>query len=125
MEARDALIQFLGATLAEKRDRICGFASKPKTESKFFDLLYHSLGQYFAPSAVSKELPDVAWASPAFAFVAPDQFGVPLESLREAYDRFGKGEGALLISTDGRFGVWCDHTCVDERVLVAAKRAAV
>ena len=121
MEARETLIHFLEAALAEKRDRICGFASKPKTRPKFFDLLYHSLGQHFSPSTVVSELPEVAWSSPAVAFVAPNQFGVPSNSLREAYEQFGEGEGALLISADSRFGIWCDHTYVDERVFVAVK----
>jgi len=124
VEAREVLIQFLQAALSEKRDRICGFASKPKTQPKFFDLLYHSLGQYFAPATVVSELPDVAWSSTALAFVAPDQFGVPLSSLREAYDRFGEAEGALLISTDSRFGIWCDHTYVDDRIFVTVMSAA-
>jgi len=124
VDARAALIQFLRAALSEKRDRVCEFASKRKTEAKFFDLLYHSLGQYFAPSMVVAELPDVAWSSPALAFVAPDQFGLPVASLREAYDRFGEGEGALLITDDSRFGIWCDHTYVDERVFVTAQPAA-
>jgi hypothetical protein len=118
VEAREALIQFLESALAKKRDRICGFASKPKTQRKFFDLLYHSLGQHFSPSTVVSELPEVAWCSPALAFVAPDQFGVQVSSLREAYDQFGEGEGALLISADSRFGIWCDHTYVDDRVFV-------
>ena len=120
--AQDVLVRFLRKALAEKRERLCGFASKPKTRPKFFSTLYHSLGSFVSPSIVTPELPETAWSTPAYGFITPDRFGVPFDSLRVAYDELPTDEGALFVTTDCRFGVYCDHTYGDAHLLLAIKR---
>lgn len=120
MDAQETLLRFFRRSLtSRRRDRVCEFVSKPKTHGKFLDLLYHTLGSYFADRVRVAKLPDAAWASPAFAFVAPRTFGEPMASMEAAYDLYGADEGALLVTTDARFGVWCDHSYMDAAVFVA------
>jgi hypothetical protein len=81
-------------------------------------LLYHQLGGLFRKSGVVVQLPDGAWALPAFRFKPREGFGVPVANLRAAYDEGGQNE--LLITADGRYGYWRDETYVDSETLVVA-----
>ncbi len=121
MDAQLALTRFLREVLATKRDRLCGFASKAKTRRKFLYALYHDLGTYVTNSSIVSELPSRAWQTAAFAFTTPDQFGTMHDSLAAAYDAHEYGDGALLITADSRFGIYCDHTYVDAQLFLAAK----
>ena len=118
MNADQALLVFLRGTLGEKRARILDFASRPKAHAKFLDLLYHQLGGLFRESSVVAQLPDGAWALPAFRFKPRETFGVPVANLRAAYLEDGQNE--LVITTDGRYGYWRDETYVDLETLVVA-----
>ena len=113
-----ALLVFLRGSLGAKRDRILDFAGRPKAHSKFLELLYHQLGELFHTSSVVAQLPDDAWALPAFRFKPGEGFGVPVPSLRSAYDEGGQNE--LVITTDARYGYWRDETYVDSEALVVA-----
>jgi len=116
VDAGDALLVFLRGSLGPKRDRILDFAARPKAHAKFLDLLYHQLGELFRASCVVARLPDAAWNQSAFRFKPPDDFGVPVTSLRAAYGELGENE--LVITTDGRYGYWRDETYVDSETLV-------
>lgn len=116
MNANEALLVFLRGSLGAKRDRILDFAGRPKAHSKFLDLLYHQLGELFREASVATQLPDGAWALPAFRFKPQEGFGVPVANLRAAYDEGGMNE--LVITTDGRYGYWRDETYVDSETLV-------
>ena len=122
VDARETLVQFLHEALAMKRDRLCMFASKPKTQHKFLDELHHGFGSYIASSVVVSDLPPSAWSAPALAFDGSGQFSEPFKSIREAWDSLDLNQGVLVISTDGRFGLWCDHHKWDDRVCVALHR---
>ena len=122
MTAEDALLFFLRRALGEKRERLCGFASRPKARHKFFDTLYHGFYAYVSSSVVRERLPEVAWSSPSYGFVTPDRFGVPFESLRKAYEARPLNEGALYVTEDGEYGVWCDHTYGDVQAFYAVRR---
>ena len=122
MTAEDALESFLRSSLRTKHERLSAFARSPKNQSKFFNALYHDLGSEFASSVVVDSLPDAAWCSQAFAFVTPGTFGELYSSLRTACESVASGEGALFVTTDAAFGVYCDHhEQVASRVLVVAK----
>ena len=118
MNADEALLVFLRGSLGAKRDRILDFARRPKAHTKFLDLLYHQLGGLFRTSSVVAQLPDGAWALPAFRFKPREGFGVPVANLKAAYDEGGQNE--LLITTDGRYGYWRDETYLDSETLVIA-----
>jgi hypothetical protein len=118
VNADEALLVFLRGSLGAKRDRVLDFAGRPKAHTKFLDLLYHQLGGLFLKSNVLAQLPDAAWALPAFRFKPGEGFGVPVANLRTAYDEGGQNE--LVITTDGRYGYWRDETYVDSETLVVA-----
>jgi hypothetical protein len=118
VNADEALLVFLRGTLGAKRDRILDFAGRPKAHTKFLDLLYHQLGGLFHESSVVAQLPDGAWALPAFRFKPRETFGVPVANLRAAYLEHGQNE--LVITADGRYGYWRDETYVDLETLVVA-----
>jgi len=118
-DSRETLAQFLHGALATKRERLCGFATKAKTQDKFLAELFHGFGEYVAASVVVADLPERAWSSPALVFLGSGVFGESFASLREAWENVDRQQGALAISTDGRFGVWCDHYEFDERVCMA------
>ena len=119
LDARETLVWFLRRALAVKRERLCDFASKPKTQDKFLAELYHRFGSYVASSTTVPDLPASAWAMPALAFGGALEFGKAFDSLREAWETVDLHQGALVISADGRFGVWCDHHRFDDRVCIA------
>ena len=123
-DARKTLVRFLDSALAQKRERLCGFASAPRSQRKFLAELAHRFGSYVAPSAIIPELPPAAWSSPALAFVGPNTFGMSYGSLREAFESVDLHQGALLITADGRFGVWCDHHTWDDKVCVSVAHSA-
>ena len=116
--AEQALLVFLGGSLGAKRDRILEFAARPKTHTKFLDLLYHQLGGLFRESSVVTQLPDGAWVQPAFRFKPRDAFGLPVPNLRAAHLEGGQEE--LVITTDGRYGYWRDERYADSETLVIA-----
>jgi hypothetical protein len=118
VDADEALLVFLRGSLDAKRDRILDFVGHPKGHAKFLDLLYHQLGGLFRKSNVVPQLPDGAWALPAFRFKPQEGFGIPVANLRAAYDEDGQSE--LVITTDGRYGYWRDETYVDSETLVIA-----
>jgi hypothetical protein len=119
VEAREMLVQFLEKALAVKRERLCAFASKPKAQHKFLFELGHRFGGYVKASAVVSDLPAAAWSAPALAFGGIDEFGQPFSSMREAWATVDHFQGALVISANGRFGIWCDHHRFDDRVCIA------
>jgi len=118
VNADEALLAFLRGSLAANQDRILDFAGRPKARSKFLDLLYHQLGGLFRKSSIVSQLPDSAWALPAFRFKPREGFGVPVANLRVAYIEGGQNE--LVITTDARYGYWRDETYVDSETLVVA-----
>jgi hypothetical protein len=101
-----------------KRDRILDFAGRPESHTKFLNLLYHQLGEFFRKSNVVAQLPDGAWALSAFRFEPQEGFGIPVTNLRTAYDEDGQNE--LVITTDGRYGYWRDETYADSETQVIA-----
>lgn len=118
MNADEILLAFLRASLGDKRDRIVDFATRPKARSKFLDLLYHQLGGLFRRSCIVPQLPGVAWRQPAFRFRPRNDFGIPVSSLRAAYEEGGQNE--LVVTADARFGYWRDETHADSETLVIA-----
>ena len=121
VEAREILVGFLRKALAVKRERLCAFASKQKTQGRFLDELCHRFGSYVEASVVVPDLPDAAWSAPALAFVGHSEFGQPFTSMRAAWDAVDLHQGALVISADGRYGVWCDHHLDHGNVCIALR----
>ena len=118
MTPDEALAAFLRGSLGTKRDRTIDFATRPKTRPKFLDLLYHQLGGLFRPACAVGQLPDTAWALPAYRFSPPHEFGASVPTLRAAHDVDGHSE--LVITTDGRYGYWRDEMYADAETLIVA-----
>ncbi len=115
MEIEATLQEFLRSTVAKsRRDRLIEFASKPKTRPKFLDLMYHDMGSLFDSSVTVEALPEEAWSQPGLAFAPPATFGAPYPTLRDAFDAHANDDtGCLIITLNGEFGAWFDHTYVD------------
>ena len=108
MDATDAIVRLLSGSLARRRDRYVEFASRPKARNKLLKDFYHQLAECFDERTLVSDLPAEAWSSAAYSYAPPKEFGVPWESLREAYKDMG--EARLLVTQDGRFGI---HTRED------------
>ena len=63
MEYQNALATFLSASLAEKTERLVGFALSPKkkTQRKIIKLVYHELECILKPKLIVKSLTEKVW----------------------------------------------------------------
>jgi len=122
VNADQALLVFLRGSLGAKRERTLDFAGRAKAHGKFLDLLYHELGGLFRKSNIVAQLPETAWALPAFRFRPPGDFGMRIASLRAAYLEDEQNE--LVITVEGRYGYWRDQTYADLETLVVADSSA-
>jgi len=85
---------------------------------RLLDLLFHELSSYFREASIVTQLPNGAWARPAFRFKPGAGFGLPVANLRAAYVEDGQSE--LVITADGRYGYWRDETYTDSELLLEA-----
>ncbi len=119
MSAETALRRFLAGALARKRDRYLGFIEKPKTRAKFLNAIHHELEMDLDRSKTIAALPPGRNPIPGYHFAPPDEFGIPVEDLREvcrsAEDSF------LAVSEDGQFGVHGPETLADSRAIYRVK----
>ncbi len=96
-----------------------GFASKRKRQAKFLSELNHRFDGYVHPAVVVSALSEATWSSPALVFMGSGEFGVPFDSLREAWQSSDQSLGVLAITADARHGIWCDHDRYDDSICIA------
>jgi len=106
MEAPDALRKFVVSVLVPaKAQRIQSLIQTRRGQMKALDSLSHDL-----KSAVRADLPTPErssfWQLPCFLFRAPKTFGARWPSFEAAYEGLSTEDSWLLISEDGRFGVY-------------------
>ncbi len=118
MDATEALKTFLfNALVKTRRQRLINFAAKPKTQSKFLDAIYHDLEDCFDNSKRVDALPDSVVSMPGYKFQPPESFGHPIASLGDYYR--GSAESYLVVTIDGKFGIYGPETFIDSRAFYA------
>ena len=119
MTADETLLAFLRGCLGAKRDRVLDFVSRPKARAKFLAMLYHELPEFLDQACVVTNLPSAAWTQMALRFAPPNEFGIAVPTLRQAFDELVQPE--LVVTIDARYGFWGDETIVDAQILIAAR----
>ena len=117
---RAPLERFLLAVLADRRERLIGFATSPRrrTQLKFLATFLDELELLLDPRVVVPLLPEAIWSAPAFVFQAPRDFGLARATFDEALEARGD-RPRLVITQDGIAG--CLDTEWRGRVLVIGR----
>jgi len=113
MESLESLGVFLNTYLSNKRSRYLGFISKPKSQKKFLDAIYHELETSLDSSMKVKDFPSTIFEEEGFLFSPPNTFGEPISTLKEGLRK--NDESFLLISKDGKYGIHGPETFIDSR----------
>lgn len=113
MEAKEALERFLMKALFKKKERLLGFVSKPKTQPKFLNLIYHELDESLDDSFQVKSLDEEVLSMPGYKFEPPNNFGESISQMAEACDSFS--DSYLVVSIDGNYAIYGPEHMIDER----------
>ncbi len=113
MNELDALCSFLRRAIKPaRRERLIGFAQKPKTRRKLLEAIYHDLERAIDRSATVQFLPESRLDAPAYCFSPPSTFGEHIPSLREIV---GSTE-VLAVARDASAAYYCPESYVDSGV---------
>jgi hypothetical protein len=118
-KSEDSIRLFLrGVLLQRHRDRYIGFINKRKTQKKFLQILFHRFLSLVRPAAIAETLPRHAWLEEATGYSPSIGYGVPYETLADAYE--SGLDSILCISCDGRYGFYRPENRADDEVLLVA-----
>ena len=117
MDAKQAIETFLAKALKNKKERYLGFVSKPKTQRKFLDSIYHDLQDVLDDKKKIDSLPKHVLSMSGYKFQPPNHFGEPISSISEICDSFD--ESFLVVTSDGRYGIHGPESYIDKRAFYA------
>jgi len=122
MDYQHALAKFLSASLAERCERMVGFALSPKkkTQQKIIHLVYHELECMLKPEVQVASLSNAVWNSKAYLFCEPRDIGTEFETLKDALEYSKGNDERLAITHDGEYG--CLRTEMSGDIYVAISR---
>lgn len=120
MDAARALLTFVSAVLAPKKaERFARLVETEKGRKKFLRSLAHGF-----EAAIRAELPSVPLESIAnarcYVFRSPSTFGEERPSIAAAYAQLWVEDAWLLVSLDGRAGVYRPEGRRDREIRVAS-----
>jgi len=120
LNAEEALDKFLSATLKKRNGRYCDLISRPKGRKKFLGELYHQLGDCFREDAKVAELSNdhISWS--AYSFSECRGFGTVEISMASGLEALINETGWLLISQNGKCGIYQPEDMIDDRLHIVA-----
>jgi len=123
-EYQKALVRFLKDSLAERRERLIGFASSPKqrTQQKLVRLVYHELETMLKLKVQVQSLSESVWNTKAYLFCEPRYIGCEYETLTEALEGNDGNHERLAITQDGKFG--CLRTEMSGDIYIHCKKSS-
>ena len=120
MEAREAFIRFVSAVLVkEKAERFGTLATTTKGQRKIMIALCHEIEPAVRPSAVRRAAYDPVLEEPCFVFFESIGFGVPLPTVREAYEKISVYDW-LIVLRDASAGIYRPESRWDDETLLVA-----
>jgi hypothetical protein len=119
MDYQQALAKFLSASLADRRERLVGFALSPKkkTQQKIIKLVYHELETILKPEVIVSSLSNQIWNTRSYLFCDPSNIGAEFETLSAAMEHSQGNIERLAITHDGKYG--CLRTEMSGDIFVA------
>jgi hypothetical protein len=120
MEPAEAWRKFVvGVLVPSKAERLASLIQTRRGQLKALDALSHDFHQAVRAD-VSVPRRDLFWQLPCLVFQPPSTFGAPRPSFASAYEELSTEDGWLVVSEDGRFGIYRpEGRWDDERTLAA------
>src|SRR6267378_2575246 len=106
MNAQEAFAHFVRRVLlAEKAERFTYLSTKKKGQRKILDGLCHQFESAIRPGSVRTMNYEPLLNRPCFVFSVPMGFGMPFDTLGEAYDKLSIEDSWLIVLADASAGI--------------------
>ena len=115
MESNTNLARFLkGCVAKHEQDRYSALVSKKKGQKKFLSALDHDLERDIDQTKVIDRFPETEWMKNCTFYSSQGSYGIPVATIRQAYDNAPWDGGWLIVSASGMCGVYRPEGRIDD-----------